>query len=717
MKMEKILKTLCGAIGTSGDETAPVKAALELTGLPNGKVLPLGSGCVSLGKADAEKVILLEAHMDQIGLVVTSVDEHGFLHFANCGGSDQRVMPGCPVRVFATGADKPLLGVVGSVPPHLDRANTDKVPDVEDMTVDLGLPAVKAKTVVCPGDRVVPVYEPKKLMGTRFSSAALDNRAGAAAVVRTARLLQQVDLGSWRVLLLFSTMEEIGGQGAHTAAYTAAVDEAICVDVGFGIQPGVKPEVSHPVGGGVMIGSAPILDRGMTRRLGQLADENHISYKWDVMGGVTGTNSDDIAVTRGGVRTALLSVPQRSMHTPAEVVDMQDIEDTALLMALYVCDRCGASLPQPAQSAEEPAADTAASAGAESDGEVWSACLPQLCRERGVSGSEEGVRELILSQISNFAEKIEITPLGSILAYKKGKNRAKTRLLLNAHMDEVGLIITHITDEGFLRFAPVGRIDPRVLPGRSVTVGYGKNTVPGVIGLKPIHLLEKGERGKAIPVEELYIDIGAKDKQEAAKVAVPGDMVTFNSVYEENGFSVKSRALDDRAGCALLVHLMQQPDWAYDTIFEFAVQGEVGCNGSCTGAYLAQPEAAVVVECTAASDVPGTETDQQVCRLGQGPVITFMDHKTIYDKEYTKWAFEEARKAGVPCQWQEGVDGDNDAGAIYISRGGVRTAAVSLPCRYPHAPMGIVSRSDYEAAGALLQCLAQRIAGTPCSGQ
>ncbi|MCH3972904.1 MAG: M20/M25/M40 family metallo-hydrolase [Oscillospiraceae bacterium] len=717
MQMEKILKTLCRAIGTSGDEAAPVRAALQLTGLAGGRTDALGSGWVTLGRADAPKTMLLEAHMDQIGLVVTAVEEHGFLRVADCGGSDVRVLPGCPVRVCASGTEDPLLGVVCSVPAHPAQDSADKVPPTAEMTIDLGLPALKVKEMVCPGDRVVPVYVPRKLLGTRFTSAALDNRAGAAAVVRAAQLLQGADLSDWKVTFLFSTMEEVGGQGAHTAAYSIKADEAVSVDVGFGMQPGVKPEVSHPVGGGVMIGTAPILDRSMCRCLAELAEENHISYKWDVMGGSTGTNSDEIATTRGGVRTALLSIPERSMHTPAEVVDLQDIEDTARLMALYVCSRCGTALPAVPVAPGEPAPETAEPKDESTDKEVWSACLPQLCRARGVSGSEDAVRALILPQIRPYAEKVEITPLGSILAYKKGRNRAKTRLLMSAHMDEVGLVVTHITGEGFLHFDTVGSIDSRVLPGRSVTIGQGEKTVAGVVGLKPIHLLKKEERGKAIPKDELYIDIGAKDRAEAAAAVTPGDMVTFDSVYEENGFCVRSRALDDRAGCALLIHLLQQPDWEYDTVFSFTVQDETGMNGSRTAAYLAGPQAAIAVECTAAGDVPGTETDREACRLGQGPAISFMDHGTIYDQMYTKWAFEEARRAGVPCQWKESAAGAGSAGAIHVSRGGVRSVAVSLPCRCLHAPMGAVSRADYEAAGVLLQHLASRIAGTECSGR
>lgn len=330
-----MLTKLCAAVGTSGDEHAPVQTALELCGLGGGVMDALGNGTVTLEGAPGSPRLLLEAHMDQIGLIVTCVDKRGFVHFAPCGGADLRTLPGCPVRVCGGGA-VPLLGVVGSVPPHLNKDGTDKVPKAADMTIDLGLPAEKAKALVRPGDRAVPVYTPRPLLGQRFTSAALDNRAGAATLLRCAQLLKDRKNLPYTVTFLFATREEVGGQGAFTAAFTAKPDEAICVDVSFAAQPGVKPEVSHPLGKGVMIGAAPLLDNAMSRRLGQLAKAQGIPYKWDVMGGSTGTDCDGVAIARGGVRTALLSVPERHMHTPAEIVDLRDVEATAQLMAAYI---------------------------------------------------------------------------------------------------------------------------------------------------------------------------------------------------------------------------------------------------------------------------------------------------------------------------------------------------------------------------------------------
>lgn len=331
--------------------------------------------------------------------------------------------------------------------------------------------------------------------------------------------------------------------------------------------------------------------------------------------------------------------------------------------------------------------------------------LKKLSEARGISGRENAVREIILDEIRPYAERIEVTPLGSVIAYRKGKQRAPKRLMISAHMDEVGMIVTHITDDGLLKFATVGGIDRRVLPGKSVTIG---ENVHGVVGVKPIHLLKKDETEKSVPLEELYLDIGALTRAEAEAVVAPGDEVTFDSVFDTEHGTIKGRALDDRAGCAILIDLMKDEP-PYDTVFAFVVQEEVGLHGSKTAAFAAEPEAAIVVESTTASDVAGVDEEKQVCHLGHGPVISFMDRRTIYDREYYRMAFRAAEQAGVKCQAKQAVAGGNDAGAIHVSRGGVRTIAVSLPCRYLHSAVGVIAQEDFLAAPKLIASLAQMI--------
>ena len=333
--------------------------------------------------------------------------------------------------------------------------------------------------------------------------------------------------------------------------------------------------------------------------------------------------------------------------------------------------------------------------------------LEKLCIARGISGNEDEVRDIILGEIKSYADSIEISPLGNIIAFKKGKNRPKTKLMLNAHMDEVGLIVTHITEDGLLKFTEVGGIDRRVLCGKPVTVG---SKIEGVIGAKPIHLLKDEEKENSVPVKDLYIDIGAVDKEEASKYVMPGDPVTFDSIFDTSYGMIKSRALDDRAGCAVLINMIKS-DLKYDMTFVFAVQEEIGLRGSKPAALAVEPQAAIVVESTTAADVANVKKENQVCKLGSGAAISFMDRRTVYDKKYYSMAFEAAKQINVKCQPKLAVAGGNDAGAIHISRSGVRTIAVSLPCRYLHSAVGMISQEDFASVNKLVSKLAEMISG------
>ncbi len=333
--------------------------------------------------------------------------------------------------------------------------------------------------------------------------------------------------------------------------------------------------------------------------------------------------------------------------------------------------------------------------------------LQKLCALNGVSGNEDAVREFIVREITPYVTDLQIDPLGSVIAFKKGAARAKTDLMLSAHMDEVGLIVTHITEDGKLKFAAVGGIDQRILPGKRVLAGK----VPGVIGAKPIHLLKGDEKSAAVPLDDLSIDIGAKDRAEAEAAVSLGDPVSFESAFDCSGHTVKAKAIDDRAGCAILIDLIRG-ELAYDMTFVFCVQEEVGLRGARAAAYSVDPQAAIVVESTTAADIPGVEGEKQVCRVGAGPVVSFMDRATIYDRAYYRLALALAQAENIPCQTKHAVAGGNDAGAIHTTKGGVRTIAVSLPCRYLHSPAGLIAQSDFHYTKALVLSLANTIAGS-----
>ncbi|MGN0632840.1 MAG: M42 family metallopeptidase [Oscillospiraceae bacterium] len=332
--------------------------------------------------------------------------------------------------------------------------------------------------------------------------------------------------------------------------------------------------------------------------------------------------------------------------------------------------------------------------------------LKDLCTLDGISGDEGAVAEYICKAIDGKCE-YKIDNLGNIIAFCKGKKPALKKTLISAHMDEVGLIVTYVNPDGTLNFSTVGGIDPRVLFGRRVYVGKNKHL--GVIAGKAIHNLSSDERSKAPSAEAMTIDIGAADREDALKRIRPGDSVVFDSQFLRFGNDrIKCKAIDDRAGCAIMLKIIEdQPE--YDTIFTFVVQEEVGLRGATAASFTAAPEIAIIIEATTASDIPSSAGEKRVCELGKGPVVSFMDRHTIYDKELYHMAFETAGQLGIPCQTKTLVAGGNDAGAFSVSRGGVRTAAVSLPCRYLHSPSCVIDHEDMVNSYKLIKKLLERI--------
>lgn len=334
--------------------------------------------------------------------------------------------------------------------------------------------------------------------------------------------------------------------------------------------------------------------------------------------------------------------------------------------------------------------------------------LKKLCLANGVSSGEDSVRNIIISEIKGYADSIETDPAGNLIVFKKGKEKAKHKLLLSAHMDEVGFIVTYINSDGTLKVDEVGGIDRRVIVGKRVTVG--EKNIPGVFEIKPLHLCDKEERKRIPDLSDIYVDIGALDRADAEKYVKLGDLVSFEGFYEDNEQSIITKAIDDRGGCAVLIDMIKNA-LPFDMYFTFVVQEEVGLRGAKTAAYSVDPEFAIVVETTTAADVPNVEDSKKVCQLGEGAVISFMDRRTIYDKELYKSAFAAADHAGGKAQAKQAVAGGNDSGVISSTRGGVRTIAVSIPCRYLHSPHTVAYKNDITAVEKVVKELAARIAG------
>lgn len=328
--------------------------------------------------------------------------------------------------------------------------------------------------------------------------------------------------------------------------------------------------------------------------------------------------------------------------------------------------------------------------------------LKQLCMIDGTSGDETAVREFIISQIKDFCE-YRIDNLGNIIAFKKGKNTPVKRLLVDAHLDEVGLIITHIESDGFLRFKTVGGIDTAALMFRRVLIN-GKTL--GIIGGKPVHLCEGDERKKLPDADSLYIDIGVNSKDQAQKLLSVGDCAVMCSDFTVTGDKILTKALDDRVGCAIIIDLLKT-DSEYDFYASFSVQEEVGLRGAGVAAYSVEPDAAIVIDGTTAADISGVSDSKKVCFQGKGAVVSFMDGATSYDREY----YNAALNSGIAAQSKCAVAGGNNSGAIHLSRGGVRTLALSVPCRYIHTSGSTASLNDIVAVRDLTKYMINKISG------
>lgn len=334
-EVSALLEKLCSANGVSGAENDAAKVAADLLEkyMP-ARIDALGSVTGTTGEGKTH--ILLDAHLDQIGLVVTAIEENGFLKVTKCGGADIRVLAAAEVTVHGK---KPVYGVITSTPPHLSKPeDADKAKGFDDIAVDIGMTAEEAKKLISLGDRITFNGSYTRLLGNRVSSPSIDDRAGVAAVLRCLELLEGKDHGC-KISVLFSVQEETGGSGAQTGAFSANADEAIAVDVSFATAPGISSEKYASLGAGTMIGFGPSLDYDMSKKLTEIAEKNNIAGQIEVMGRSTGTNCDQIQVAGRGVKTALLSVPLRNMHTAVEVCDLEDIESTAKLMAEYIIER------------------------------------------------------------------------------------------------------------------------------------------------------------------------------------------------------------------------------------------------------------------------------------------------------------------------------------------------------------------------------------------
>lgn len=321
--------------------------------------------------------------------------------------------------------------------------------------------------------------------------------------------------------------------------------------------------------------------------------------------------------------------------------------------------------------------------------------LKELSELPGVSGDEGQVRSFIREKLSDWGIRHDCDTLGNLYAYKEGGGKSTETqgcLMLAAHMDEVGLMVSAVEKSGHLRFYKVGGVDERFLVSRPVRIGSGG--IQGIIGAKAIHLQKKEERGKPLPVENLYIDIGAKDKDDALKAVKIGDYVSFSAEAHQFRDTFRGKALDNRAGCGALLEILQR-DYPGPFTAVFTVQEEIGCRGARVAAFRLKPRMALVLETTLAADLPEVQEKDQGTQLGKGPAFTLQDSSLITHPRILERLIAVALERGIPYQFRRYAGSATDAGAISLSRSGVPAGVVSTPCRYLHSPASLLCLADW----------------------
>ena len=324
--------------------------------------------------------------------------------------------------------------------------------------------------------------------------------------------------------------------------------------------------------------------------------------------------------------------------------------------------------------------------------------LEKLCNASAVSGDEGEVRKIVLEDLKNHSGQVRVDALGNVLVTCSGSGRKRLKVMVTAHMDEVGFMLVADEGEGLFRFEMVGGMDVRQLPGKAVLVG--KDHLPGVIGARPIHLTTAEERKQKIPLDALRIDVGPG----GSKIK-PGDRAVFATRYQRNGSVLIAKALDDRLGLVTLLELVKNAPLNIDLLAAFTVQEEIGGRGAKVAAYAFNPQLAVVLDATPANDLPSWDAEENVSyntKLGLGPAVYIADSDTFSDPRLVRHIIKSAKAAGIPCQVRQPSGGGTDAGTIHKARAGVPSVSVSVPHRYSHTAASIALLDDWKNTLALL---------------
>jgi endoglucanase len=333
--------------------------------------------------------------------------------------------------------------------------------------------------------------------------------------------------------------------------------------------------------------------------------------------------------------------------------------------------------------------------------------LKTLSEAPGVSGDEAPVRAILRDAVKDHVDELRVDTMGNLIALKRAATAAPPlKVMLAAHMDEVGFMVTRIDKSGALRFRQVGGLDDRILLAKVVYVG--KNRLPGVIGVKPVHLIDRGEDERVVKADELVIDIGASSQEEAERLVSLGDRAVFATAFEETSPAVKGKAFDDRVGCAVLAELVRER-YPVELYAVWTVQEEIGARGARVAAYALEPDVAIALEGTICDELPKKKDLSPTTRMGAGPAITVMDRSLIADRRLVRLVIETAEAEGIPYQFKQPGLGGTDAGYIHLVRAGIPATAVSVPCRYIHAPAALMSPADFDNTVRLMKAALNKL--------
>ncbi|RME79221.1 MAG: M42 family peptidase [Planctomycetota bacterium] len=330
----------------------------------------------------------------------------------------------------------------------------------------------------------------------------------------------------------------------------------------------------------------------------------------------------------------------------------------------------------------------------------WLDVLKDLSNAFGAPGFEEEITQVIQGYLDQMNLEYQQDILGNLFVTLEGED--DFRVMIDAHMDEVAFMVSHIHEAGFLYLTPLGGWDNRILLSHSITVQTRDfKKIRGIIGSTPPHILSASEKNKVLPLDKLFVDVGARSKEEVESWGIQiGDPAILYYPFEElNDYTVAGKAFDNRVGCTMALALLEElrhQKLPYHLTVVFTTSEEVGLRGASTAAYQVRPDLALVLECTVGADVPGVRPEKMPTALGKGPAITIADRRTIVPRSLISALQEVASKNHIPYQLKTPGSGGTDGGAIQLSRGGVATMILSVPCRYIHAPISMARKEDIQ---------------------